>query len=146
RAVTGRTLACSVIERLEAALHHLALRLELELGRVLVYPPVMSDLVTLVDDALDEVGPGPRRMSRNEERRGRVVLGEQPEHALEPDRAELAARDHARVVRLERADPDRHPVEVEREADGAGILFHDSLPSARSVEQGSWVSAGACVS
>ncbi len=57
-------------------------------------------------------------MSRNKERRSRVVFCQHGQDSLETDRVELTAGDHPRVVRLPCGDPGRGAIDVERETHG----------------------------
>src|SRR5207237_94130 len=105
------------VERLEPALKDRLLAIAVERRRVLVHPAVVGDLVPLAGDLLDERGVTVRGVTRDAERARDLVLREEVEQALDADQADIAARDHARVVRAERPDPEAHPVEVEGQAD-----------------------------
>ena len=77
-------------------------------------------------DATDEIGIGKGRVARDEERRLDPVPLEEVQDPLDPDHIEFAARDHARVIALERADPKRRRVKSDCEAACKALNLHIS--------------------
>ena len=75
----------------------------------------MADLVTCLVNRAARAGIGVDRESRNEPGRADTAAREQREQALRADHTKLAARDRGRRG-LAKCEPQRHGVEVEREA------------------------------
>ena len=106
------------IERRHPAVHVGALLVRGLLARVDVRVGVVGDLVPGLEDRGGLGREGFDRVPGDEERRGQLPLAQHRQDARDADpRAVLAALEHC-WGDLGMAEPDRHRIEVERQADG----------------------------
>ena len=129
RAVAPGPHAARLLERLEAAVEVGPLAGLVEVGRILVDPAVVGDLVAAVVDAPDEVRIRDRGVPGDAEGAGDAMAFQQGQDAGDRHGAELAAADLARVFGLVGPDPHRHGVEIEGQGAGQARFVHraDSL-------------------
>src|SRR5258708_602707 len=93
----------------------------------------MGNFVARFGDFGNRRGKGIGRVSRYEPGRPYIPFAQHLEQPFGADAAEFAPGNRARRSRMEGADPYRHRVEIENQADRK-VLLHDAFPKCPYVD------------